>query len=53
MWLPLLADEVSGELVPAYSRSADASEMWVSLAEKAYAKALGNNCSFNLHVHLT
>ena len=43
--MPQLVDEMSGELSPVYSRSADPSEMWISLAEKAYAKALGKICS--------
>ena len=37
----LLLDDVTGVLSPVYSKSVDATEMWISLAEKAYAKAVG------------
>ena len=36
-----LLDDVTGVLSPVYSKSVDATEMWISLAEKAYAKAVG------------
>ena len=40
--LPCLRDEATGEFTPAYASSANENELWISLAEKAYAKAVGN-----------
>jgi len=40
--LPCTRDEATGDFSPAYSTSANENELWVSLAEKAYAKAVGN-----------
>jgi hypothetical protein len=40
--IPCLRDSESGEFTPAYSTSSNENELWVCLAEKAYAKAVGN-----------
>ena len=40
--IPCIRDEETGAFTPAYSMSANENELWVSLAEKAYAKAVGN-----------
>eukprot|EP00606_Chrysophyceae_sp_TOSAG23-5_P001556 GSChrysophyteH2.ASY1.ANO1.598.1 assembled CDS len=40
--IPCLRDPDTGEFTPAYSTSSNENELWVALAEKAYAKAVGN-----------
>jgi hypothetical protein len=40
--LPCIRDELTGAVSLAYGRSANPKEMWVSLVEKAYAKAVGS-----------
>jgi len=40
--LPCLRDDVTGKFQPVYAHSANSNECWISLAEKAYAKAVGS-----------
>ena len=40
--IPCLRNEDSGLCSPVYGQSGNLDEMWVSLAEKAYAKAVGS-----------
>jgi hypothetical protein len=40
--IPCTRDPDSGEFTPTYSTSANENELWICLAEKAYAKAVGN-----------
>lgn len=39
--IPCVRHKDTGDMSPVYSSSANAGEMWVSLAQKAYAKAVG------------
>eukprot|EP00605_Chrysophyceae_sp_TOSAG23-4_P001308 GSChrysophyteH1.ASY1.ANO1.1422.1 assembled CDS len=39
--IPCLRDPETGEFTPAYSTSSNENELWICLAEKAYAKAVG------------
>lgn len=40
--IPCIHNEVTDKLAPIYSRSSNRKELWVSLIQKAYAKALGS-----------
>jgi hypothetical protein len=40
--IPCLCDDGSNIYTPVYTRSMNREEMWISLAEKAYAKAVGS-----------
>ena len=40
--IPCCREDSSGYLVPAYGRSNLRDELWISLVEKAYAKAVGS-----------
>ena len=39
--IPCIRDEMTGILAPVYGRTPNPTELWITLAEKAYAKAVG------------
>jgi hypothetical protein len=40
--IPCVRDQITGQYLPVYARTARDSEVWVQFVEKAYARAVGN-----------